>query len=115
MFGFYQKFIPENLEGDQIIDHNDIPNKNQENNKLPPSKRKEIRNRENNKQEKKTDVAKIIIIIILIIVALLIGLYLVRRFYFTKQINSKLIENYRNFDKKDNKNGEMFDDADQIN
>ena len=115
MFGFYQKFIPENLEGDQIIDHNDIPNKNQENDKLPPSKRKEIRNRENNKQEKKTDVAKIIIIIILIIVALLIGLYLVRRFYFTKQINSKLIENYRNFDKKDNKNGEMFDDADQIN
>ena len=37
MFGFYQKFIPENLEGDQIIDHNDIPNKNQENDKLPPS------------------------------------------------------------------------------
>ena len=48
MFGFYKNFIPENIEGDQLIDYY-FNNKDNEkgNDKLPPSKRKEIREKKN--------------------------------------------------------------------
>ena len=47
MFGFYQKFIPENIDGDIIIDPNYIPNNEKKgNDKLSPSKRKELRDKE---------------------------------------------------------------------
>ena len=98
MFGFYQKFIPENIEGDQIIDYNtNNNNKEKENDKLPPSNRKEIR--EKNKQilNEKKDYVKIVIIIILVIFVVFLFIYILRRFIFNKQINSKTIENYGKF------------------
>ena len=104
MFGFYQKFIPENIEGDQIIDYNANNNKEKENDKLPPSNRKEIR--EKNKQilNEKKDYVKIVIIIILVLFVVFLFIYILRRFIFNKQINSKTIENYGKFKPNNNKN-----------
>ena len=43
MFGFYQKYTPEIIEGDKIIDFDVIKNKKEKNNdKLPPSNRKKL-------------------------------------------------------------------------
>jgi hypothetical protein len=102
MFGFYQKFIPENIEGDQIYDINKDKDKAKGNDKLPPSKRKEIREKEKPVFNDKKDYAKVIIIILLIIFILFLGLYILRRFIFNKQINSKIIENYGKFKQKKN-------------
>ena len=103
MFGFYQKFIPENIEGDQIYDYNNNnKDKDKENDKLPPSNRKEIREKEKI-LTKKEDHAKVIIIILLIIVIVFLGIYLIRKLIFNKQINSKSIENYGKFKPKKNK------------
>ena len=105
MFGFYQKFIPENIEGDQIYDYrNNNKDKDKENDKLPPSNRKEIREKETKTLTKKEDHVKIVIIILLIIVVVFLGIYITRRLVFNKQINSKSIENYGKNKPKKNKN-----------
>ena len=111
MFGFYQKFIPENIDGDIIIDPNYIPNSEKKgNDKLPPSKRKDLRDKEMiNKEGSKSNVLKIIFIIILIIIVLLIAFYIVRKFIFIKQLNSNLIEN-----KKYGKKRQKLDDGDML-
>ena len=98
MFGFYQKFIPENIEGDQIIDF-DVSkmNKEKENDKLPPSNRKEIREKNKKTLNEKKDYVKIVIIVILVIFVVLFGIYFLRRIIFDSQINSKIIENYGKF------------------
>ena len=96
MFGFYQKFIPENIEGDQIIDFNVNKDKETKNDKLPPSKRKEIREK-NKILNESNDNLKYVIIIILVILVILLGIFIIRRFIFNKQINSKEIENYGTF------------------
>ena len=115
-FGFYQKFIPENIEGDQIFDPKNYQNnQNKGNEKLPPSKRKELRDKENNVKENKSDALKIVLIIGLIIVVIIIGFYLVRRFIFSKQVNSNIIENYNKFGKKRKIDNSMLDDAEEIN
>ena len=104
MFGFYKNFIPENIEGDQLIDYN-FNNKNEEkgNDKLPPSKRKEIREKKIVLNEKK-DYVKVVIIICLVILVVFLGIYIFRRFIFNKQINSKVIENYGKFKSNKKKN-----------
>ena len=101
MFGFYQKFIPENLDDAQISDNNNQENKND---KLPPSKRKEIREKNKQLLNEKKEYGKIIIIIILIILSLMLGIYILRRFIFKNQINSKIIENYGKFQTNSTKN-----------
>ena len=103
MFGFYQKFIPENIEGDQIYEYNKDKNKEKENDKLPPSKRKEIREKEKEKLLKEEkDYIKIFIIIFLTIFIFLLLVYTIRRFIFNKKINSRIIENYGKFKQKNN-------------
>ena len=118
-FGFYQKYIPENIEGDIVVDPNYIPNNDKkENDKLPPSKRKELRDKEkkNTKESSKSDVLKIILIIALVLLIALLGFYLVRRFIFSKQVNSNIIEKYNKYGKKKNKDDNaMLDDAEEIN
>ena len=116
-FGFYQKFIPENIEGDQIIDPNYNPNNNQDqgNDKLPPSKRKELRDKEKNSSDNKGNALKIVLIIILVIFAILIGVFIIRRISSSKQINSNVIENYKKFGKKRKIDNAMLDDAEEIN
>ena len=104
MFGFYRKFIPEKIEGDEIFKY-DPSKKDKENDKLPPSIRKEIRDRKNVLNgEKEKDYVKIIIIIILVVLAGILLTYLLRRFIFNKQVNSKSIENYGKFKPSKNKN-----------
>ena len=118
MFGFYQKFIPENIDGDIIIDPNYIPNSEKKgNDKLPPSKRKELRDKELVNQGNKSNTLKIVFIIILVVIVVLIAFFILRRFIFTKQVNSNLIENYKKFGKKGKKEdaGAMLDDAEEIN
>ena len=113
MFGFYKNFIPENIEGDQLIDYY-FNNKDNEkgNDKLPPSKRKEIREKKTVLNEKK-DYFKVIVIIALIILITLLGIYIMRRFIFNKQINSKVIENYRKLksNKRKDKLSELTEDS----
>ena len=114
--GFYHKFIPENNEGDIIINPNYNPNnQNDGNNKLPPSKRKELRDKERNMNEKKSNAWKIVLIILLVITVVLIGFYFVRKYGFSKQINSKVIENYKKFGKRRKEDNAMLDDAEEIN
>ena len=124
MFGFYQKYIPENIEGDKIIDFDVTKNKKEKgNDKLPPSNRKKMR--ENNKilnEEKEKDYIKIIIIVFLIVLVILLGIYMMRRCIFNKQVNSKNIENYGKYKpnkSKSNKNKilrltEEFNDGENI-
>ena len=111
MFGFYQKFIQENIDGDITIDPNYIPNSEKKgNDKLPPSKRKELRDKQMiNKEGNKSNVLKIIFIIILIIIVFLIAFYIARKFIFAKQLNSNLIEK-KNYGKK----GQKLDDGDML-
>ena len=108
-----QEAILNNIE-EAIV--NDIKYQ-KENDKLPPSKRKELRDKEkNNKETSKSDVLKIILIIALVLIILLIGFYLVRRFIFTKQVNSNIIEKYNKYGKKRSKDDSaMLDDAEEIN
>ena len=117
-FGFYQKFTPENIDGDIIIDPNYIPgNSEKGNDKLPPSKRKELRDKElNAKENSNGNTLKIIFIIILVAIVLLIAFYIARRFIFSKQLNSNLIEN-KKFGKKRKKidDGDMLEDDLVIN
>ena len=114
--GFYHKFIPENNEGDIIINPNYNPNnQNDGNDKLPPSKRKELRDKERNMNEKKSNAWKIVLIILLVITVVLIGFYFVRKYGFSKQINSKVIENYKKFGKRRKEDNAMLDDAEEIN
>ena len=105
MFGFYQKFIPENIEGDIIFDYNveKEKNKKKQNDKLPPSKRKEMREK-NKILNEKTDYLKIVVIVFLVLLITILGIYILRRFIFPKQINSKVIENYGKFNSKSVKN-----------
>lgn len=105
MFGFYQKFIPENIEGDIMIDFNveKDKNKKKQNDKLPPSRRKEMRE-QNKVLNEKTDYVKIIIIVFLLFLITILGIYALRRFIFSKQVNSKVIENYGKFNSKSIKN-----------
>ncbi len=43
IFGFYQKYTPENIEEDKIIDFDVTKNKKEKSNdKLPPSNRKKL-------------------------------------------------------------------------
>ena len=115
-FGFYHKFIPENNEGDIIINPNYNPNnQNDGNDKLPPSKRKELRDKERNMNEKKSNAWKIVLIILLVITVVLIGFYFVRKYGFSKQVNSKVIENYKKFGKRRKEDNAMLDDAEEIN
>jgi len=92
MFGFYQKFIPENIEGDQIIDF-DVSkmNKEKENDKLPPSNRKEIREKNKKTLNEKKDYVKIVIIVIFVTFVVLFVNYFLRRIIFDSQINSKIM------------------------
>ena len=71
---------------------------------MPPSNRKEIREKETKTLTKKEDHVKIVIIILLIIVVVFLGIYITRRLVFNKQINSKSIENYGKNKPKKNKN-----------
>ena len=105
MFGFYQKFIPENIEGDITYDYivDKDKNKKKQNDKLPPSKRKEMREKNKILNEKK-DYMKIVVIIFLVLLITMLGIYALRRFIFSKQINSKVIENYGKFNSKGIKN-----------
>ena len=105
MFGFYQKFIPENIEGDINYDYIDVidKNKKKQNDKLPPSKRKEMREK-NKMLNEKTDYMKIVIIVFLVLLITMLSIYILRRFIFSKQINSKVIENYGKFNSKGIKN-----------
>ena len=105
MFGFYQKFIPENIEGDIKYDYivDKDKNKKKQNDKLPPSRRKEMREK-NKILNEKTDYMKIVIIIFLVLLITMLGIYALRRFIFSKQINSKVIENYGKFNSKSIKN-----------
>ena len=118
MFGFYKKFIKENLDGDIIIEPKYNPNNEQKgNDKLPPSNRKELRDKEdNNKEGSKSNLLKIIFIIILVIIVLLIAFYIARKFIFIKQLNSNLIEK-KKYGKKRQKleDGENLDDELVIN
>ena len=115
-FGFYQKFIPENIDGDQIINPINNPNNhNNDNNKLPPSKRKELRDKEKNSGEKQSNILKILFIIGLVIIVLLIGFYMVRRFISFKQVNSNSIENNKKIGKKRKIDNAMLEDAEEIN
>ena len=115
-FGFYHKFTPENNEGDIIINPNYNPNDQKEgNDKLPPSKRKELRDKERNKNENKSNAWKIVLIILLVIAIVIIALYFIRKFGFSKQVNSKVIENYKKFGKRRKEDNAMLDDAEEIN
>ena len=52
----------------------------------------------------KTDYVKIIIIVFLLFLITILGIYALRRFIFSKQVNSKVIENYGKFNSKSIKN-----------
>lgn len=116
--GFYQKFIPENLDGDQVIDPDSNPNKeNKGNDKLPPSNRKEMRDKEKSTNAKKNNALKIVLIIGLVILVVLIGFYIVRKFLSSKQVNSKIIEGHKKSGnkRKRNKDNAILEDAEEIN
>ena len=61
----------------------------------------------------KKDYFKVIVIIALIILITLLGIYIMRRFIFNKQINSKVIENYRKLksNKRKDKLSELTEDS----
>ena len=117
-FGFYQKFEPENIEGDQIIDPNYNPNnKKNENDKLPPSKRKEMREKERLKEESKAGNAlKIILIIGLIIFVVFLMIYIWKKFSFNNMLNSNKIEGHQKYGKSKKKNDDnlILDDSEEI-
>ena len=52
----------------------------------------------------KTDYLKIVVIAFLILLITILGIYTLRRFIFSKQVNSKVIENYGKFNSKGIKN-----------
>ena len=103
MFGFYQKFIPENIEGDKVIDFDVNKNKKVGNDKLPPSRRKEMKERNKIITEKK-DYVKICFIIFLLILISFLVIYAIRRFIFQKQVDSRIIENYGKYKSNNLKN-----------
>ena len=114
-FGFYRKFVPENIEGDFSIDSNIDTNKKKGNDKLPPSIRKELREKENNTKSNKSNALKIVIIIVLVILIILIIFYVLRKFVYSKQVNSNSIENYHKYGKKGIKDNDLLDNIEEIN
>ena len=112
-FGFYRKFVPENINGDLII--NSDTDKKKGNDKLPPSIRKELRDKENKSKANNHTALKIVLIIGLIILIVLIVFYIVRKFVYSKQVNSHLIENYQKYGKKGIKDDDLLDNIEEIN
>ena len=105
--------MPENIDGDLII--NSDTDKKKGNDKLPPSIRKELRDKDNKSKGNNNTALKIVLIIGLIILIVLIVFYIVRKFVYSKQVNSNLIENYQKYGKKGIKDDDILDNIEEIN
>ena len=106
--------VPAVINNDKIEEKNNDKN---ENDKLPPSKRKEMREKERLKEESKAGNAlKIILIIGLIIFVVFLMIYIWKKFSFNNMLNSNKIEGHQKYGKSKNKNDDnlILDDSEEI-
>ena len=112
MFGFYSKYTENNLKENQITGTDS--NSDSESEDIPPLKKNKLKDEEIQINEKNNNTLYIIYIIILIIILILIAFYIMRKFSFSKKVNSKAIENYKKFGKKKYIDNAFLENAEEI-
>ena len=112
MFGFYSKYTEKNFKENQIAGTDS--NSDSESEDIPPLKKNKLKDEEIQINEKNNNTLYIIYIIVLIIILILIAFYIMRKFSFSKKVNSKAIENYKKFGKKKYIDNAFLENAEEI-